>query len=118
MTNSKNSVYLKWAVTAGHCPGPLSNKSITKEDYKYYYELYVGAGLDHSVSKILNLPNNLKKVVASYEINVEKPERKVFLNKSKSEQNKIYNDYVDELFKNDIRLLELEEPFEFGDETG
>ena len=98
----------------------MSNESLTKENYKDYYELYVGAGLDHSVSKILKSPNNLKKVFAQYELNVETPEgiEDVFFNKSESEVVKLIEYYFDEKSKKDIQLLGLEEPFEFGDETG
>ena len=62
-------------------------------------------------------PNNLKKVFTSYELKVERPAEGL-LNKSYGEKLEIFNDFFDEYYKNDIRLLELEEPFEFGDETG
>ena len=91
---------------------------IAEGNYTDNSELYVGAGLDHTVSKILNSPNNLKKVFAGYEINVETKGIEGFLNKSISEKIEIISNFIDEFNKNDIKLLELEEPFEFGDETG
>ena len=66
----------------------------------------------------MNSPNNLKKVFADYEINIETKGIEGFLNKSISEKVEILTNYSSEISKNDIRLLELEEPFEFGDETG
>ena len=65
----------------------------------------------------MNSSNNLKRVsgVRNYTINTV---ISGIYNKSKSERKKIFDDYFNETTRKDIKLIELEEPFEFGDETG
>ena len=65
----------------------------------------------------MNSPNNMKRVsgVRNYTINTV---ISGLFNKSKSEVDKTFADYFNETTRKDIKLIELEEPFEFGDETG
>ena len=65
----------------------------------------------------MNSPNNLKRVsgVRNYTINTV---LSGIFNKSESEAEKILDDFFNETTRKDIKLIELEEPFEFGDETG